>query len=336
MTARRDSSFQPHVFPAGALKQGLASLAEALLGDGAAVETTIFERLPDGTKHSRHNQTLDSLATICDLPQQRITLGISLGVRVKSAYFSGEYEIQLGTADEYLEASFTAPDPEALMRLITAFPAHLGLKPAPSPSERYAARSREEAKEREARLEEVRARTREEVQAQGPPPIWKALDSLADRVARLESATRGFEVLTCFISFQFTGTSLGYGTEVKEFLQLLGLNVLTGQGYEPKPISDKVRSRLAGSVDIVVVLEVAGSKSSWTRDEIAKAQQPGVYLIPLVESGASFDRGIFGDHEYITFDVGHVSGAFVRLLEGVRYVARERATALLSSMPPTA
>jgi hypothetical protein len=55
---------------------------------------------------------------------------------------------------------------------------------------------------------------------------------------------------------------------------------------------------------------------------MARAQSPGVFLIPLVEEGATFDRGIYGDHEFIPFDKGHISDAFVGLLEGVNYVRR--------------
>ncbi len=90
------------------------------------------------------------------------------------------------------------------------------------------------------------------------------------------------------------------------------------------PVNVKVRSRLAESLDVVVVIEAADGKSSWTRDEMARAQNPGVFLNPLVEDGATFDAGIFRDHEYIRFAEGHVSDAFIGLIEGIQYVVRVR------------
>jgi hypothetical protein len=85
-----------------------------------------------------------------------------------------------------------------------------------------------------------------------------------------------------------------------------------------------VRSRLAEGIDIVVVIEAAARKSPWTRDEIAKAQSPYVFLIPLVEDGAVFDKGIFGDHEYLSFAPGHIGDTFTGLREGIQYAQRER------------
>jgi len=75
---------------------------------------------------------------------------------------------------------------------------------------------------------------------------------------------------------------------------------------------------------LIIVIETADGKSFWTRDEIARAQNPGVFLIPLVEEGATFDAGIFGDHEYIPFARDHVSDAFINLIEGIQYVERVR------------
>jgi hypothetical protein len=67
-----------------------------------------------------------------------------------------------------------------------------------------------------------------------------------------------------------------------------------------------VRDRLNQEIDIVVVIEVAEKKSSWTRDEMARAQRPDAFLIPIVENGAKFDEGIYGSHEYIPFASHHI------------------------------
>jgi hypothetical protein len=214
--------------------------------------------------------------------------------------------------DGYLSLSAEADSPELLRSFCAAFQDALGLAPALSPQER--------------------AKTEIEEGGNAIPPIMQLIEDLSERVAALErQASDRPSILTCFLSFQFTGVSVEYARQVRHFLELLDVRVITGQGYEPKPINEKVRERLQESLDFVVVIEVTERKSAWTRDEIARAQQPGVFLIPLVEQGATFDRGIFGDHEYIEFAPGHIGDAFAGLLEGVSYVRRvvhDRSTAM--------
>ena len=58
-------------------------------------------------------------------------------------------------------------------------------------------------------------------------------------------------------------------------------------------MSQKVRGRLDQPLDFIVVIEAAEGKSSWTRDEMARAQNQDVLLIRLVEDGATFDPGMY-------------------------------------------
>ena len=46
--------------------------------------------------------------------------------------------------------------------------------------------------------------------------------------------------------------------------------------------------------------------SFWTRDEIATARQRDIAIVPIVEAGAHFEQGIFGDIEYIEFAPSHI------------------------------
>lgn len=299
MPASRRLSYRPTQFPIGVLKRAFSRIAFELFGEKGEIEVTIFEKLPDGTEHSRHNQPIDSIVNVCDLSEQNLTVRVDF-TKSKSSFRSHGWIMMRADSDGFLGVSFDVKEPESLEPLIAEFQRQLSLTPT----------------------------TAEEEIARKAPTIWEAIEELEKRVERLEKKNSSVGLLRCFLSFQFEPVSIGYSAEVKQVLELFGLEVITGQGYEPKRVSDKVRERLSGSIDLIILIEVAGKKSSWTRDEIARAQDPNVALIPLVEEGGSFDSGIFGDHEYISFPTGHISNSFVRLLEGIRYIAAQK-------MPPT-
>jgi hypothetical protein len=42
----------------------------------------------------------------------------------------------------------------------------------------------------------------------------------------------------------------------------------------------------------------------------------------LVEDGARFAQGVFGDLEYIPFAPDHIGDAFIKLMEGIAYIRR--------------
>jgi hypothetical protein len=71
---------------------------------------------------------------------------------------------------------------------------------------------------------------------------------------------------------------------------------------------------------VVIVILTKGNETAWIRDEMNR----GEVVIPLVENGATFDGGIFGNHEYIPFEAGHIGDAFVRLLEGIEFLKKNR------------
>jgi hypothetical protein len=129
------------------------------------------------------------------------------------------------------------------------------------------------------------------LEAKGEKPFTEKMDELAARVETLEQRYKTQGGLTCFLSFQFSGPSLEHGRQVNIFLSCSTLR-FTGPGYEPKPISEKVRARLAEPLDLVVMIEAASGTFVWTRDEMARSQLPNVHLIPLVEDAAQFAAGI--------------------------------------------
>ena len=132
------------------------------------------------------------------------------------------------------------------------------------------------------------------------------------------------QTLRCFLSYRFAPETEILSLNLQRFLALLDVEVVTGTSYEPRRISDKVVDRLAGPLDFLILLISKGGESLWTRDEIATANQRGLAIIPIVESGAEFEPGIFGDIETIPFETGHIGDAFLKLLEAINFLRRQR------------
>lgn len=305
LSVGKKHSYEPKVFPVGALRAAIQSAASAALGWGVEAKLTVLDSLPDGTRQHRSDLDLSQLATLCDLNKQKGTYIVKLQVPAGlSPLLSQVGSLTLRAApDGFLEFEYEADSADVLHALISAVEMHLDLSHAPDFKERLANAPHEPGEN-----------------------LWDAIDSLEQRLDRLEASRSDVSDLTCFLSFRFDAKSSAYAERVKTFLEMLGVKVITGLGYEPKTVSDKVRSRLAGPVDVIIALQTASGGSAWTRDEMAKAQQPGVFLIPLVENGSTFVAGIFGDHEYIEFAPDHIGDAFVSLLEGIGVIAREKSS----------
>src|SRR5262245_50120609 len=146
----------------------------------------------------------------------------------------------------------------------------------------------------------------------------------------IQEPTRGRQMLKCFLSYRFTDENEIAALPVQEFLRLLNVEVRTGNRYEPRQVSEKMLSILSEPLDFIVLLITANGESMWTRDEINTALHKGIHLVPLVEKGATFHRGLFADLEYIEFTPGHIGDAFLKLLQAIEFI-REQQTE--SSMP---
>jgi hypothetical protein len=157
------------------------------------------------------------------------------------------------------------------------------------------------------------------------PPGGPVSSDIERRLNTLEKAVFGRQrPLRCFLSYRFLPESEIIALKVQQFLNLLDVEVVSGASYEPKRISEKVLSKLTGSLDFIVLLVSRAGESMWTRDEIATALSQGIAVVPVVESGASFAAGLFGDLEHIPFEPGHIGDTFLKLLEAVRFLQRER------------
>ena len=308
MGASRTVHFGPRSFPAGEARRAIERLKDSLFPDHV-IRLSRYSALRDGTTKWEHDLALEALDDSCDTSDLARHI---IAIRKERGGIGLLHEVaaikMIAHDDGYLEADVEAQTVADLNAVAESFEQELKLERAPSPEKR------------------IRDRVRQEFERSGQKPLDTQLQELSERLRKVEQALATERAyLTCFLSFQFSGASVEYGRVVKEFLECQRVRVITGQGYEPKPVSEKVKGRLAEALDVVVVIEPADRKSAWTRDEMARAQSPGVHLIPLVEEGATFDRGIYGDHEYIPFAAGHVGDALLGLLQGIQYVQRVKA-----------
>lgn len=162
------------------------------------------------------------------------------------------------------------------------------------------------------------------------------LASLERRLDAVQTLQEEDIRLRCFLSYSFTDADAGVAHEVERFLQLQGVEVLTGRSYEPRRVEDKVRSRLGSALDFVVYLVTASGDSSWLRDEGSEARAAGIRVIPLVEEGAKFEAGLFGNVEYIPFAAGHVGDVWIALVEALAFIraGRRRGDTLKGPLEP--
>jgi hypothetical protein len=150
-----------------------------------------------------------------------------------------------------------------------------------------------------------------------------AVSELTSRVEYLErKITSPKERLKCFLSYRFDPAVEGLAQKLERFLALLDVDVVTGAGYEPRSVVAKIRDKLGSSdLDFLVLLISKNGESMWTRDEIAMAKVP---VIPIVEDGAKFEPGLFGDLEYIRFSDGHIEESFIKLLEALKFIRLQK------------
>jgi hypothetical protein len=162
-------------------------------------------------------------------------------------------------------------------------------------------------------------------QTEAPPDqsslAFKALES---RVAALEMVVKGTgKRLRSFISFKFDDPlTIDQVDRLKRLLAAVQIEWLTGEQFEPRRIEDKVKSRLRADVDFVIAVISKAGESKWIRDELADANARGLWIVLLLEEGATFDKGIFGSLEYLRFGLA-IEQTFPAVLEGVNFIRAE-------------
>ena len=129
------------------------------------------------------------------------------------------------------------------------------------------------------------------------------------------------ENLRCFISYRFNPKSKALVLELTRFLELLNVDVITGLGYEPRKVSEKVLSRLE-NIDFAIYLITDEGESTWIRDELAVSIGKGYNIIPLVENNAKMENGILGDWEYVPYETNHIGDTFISLIEAINFIRK--------------
>lgn len=142
------------------------------------------------------------------------------------------------------------------------------------------------------------------------------LTDLPNQIKEAASSSR----MRCFVSFRFDEHSKALALELRNFLELADLEFVSGLGYEPRSVSEKVLDRLTGSIDLFLVIFTIGGDSAWLHQEIGVAKARGLPIVVLREATASFNEGLLSDIEYASFPENHVSGAFIPVLQAVQYV----------------
>jgi hypothetical protein len=271
----------PAIVPAGSLTAGMRSVAQ-ILGVTALTSFSIQRTLKDGSREER-DITVAELDALCDI-SERFTIGafFAEGARRHLMLFAGD--------PGYAEVKVTAEDASTASAMLAAFTSAARLS--------------------EYVPEPARAQTT------GSEPIPEPDERPRSEIIPSPGPTRR---LTVFLSYRFSPANSGVATTVQAFLSALGVEVVTGQGYEPRSVSTKVAQRLS-RVDAVVLLIGADGESPWTRDEVATAHARGADVIPIVEEGSAFSAGLFGDQEYITFQAGHIGDAFLELAQAMQYI----------------
>jgi hypothetical protein len=285
MAISRTQDYVPTTLKAGVLATAIRTAFESL-GLEPPSQFSVTEHLKDG---SQSDQTLDvaGLDRFCDLTDRNLSVRASGG---PSGPQTWHYLAVNGGREGAASVHVQAPDGSRAEALIDSFLTSAGL----------------------ARYE-----------APPPDPVVEGSSPTAEDVrspAQGESRVR----LRAFLSFRFgAGDNNTVAQYVERLLTLLDVDVITGRGYEPRALGAKVADRLAG-IDLVVLLIGADGESAWTRDEIATARATGTPVVPLVASGSKFEPGIFGDLEYIPFEIAHPGDVSVALIEAIQYVHRTR------------
>ena len=149
--------------------------------------------------------------------------------------------------------------------------------------------------------------------------------AIEERLRALEDhQNQDKQQLSCFLSYRFNSRSKALALELTRFLDLLGVKVITGAGYEPRRLDEKVITRLEQPLDFFIYLIIMDGESTWTRDELAYSLAKGYAVVLLVESGSQIEKGLLGDWEYIEFEGDHIGDSFIGILEALQYIKREK------------
>lgn len=152
-----------------------------------------------------------------------------------------------------------------------------------------------------------------------PEPILTAVMELLGLSPEQPTQATAELSRTVFIAHRFDAVGQEVSDKVALFLTMLGFECVSGRGYAPGPISEKVKSRLQAQA-IVVVVWTPGEDSTWLVQESLLSNLSGKPLILIKEATSVFKPGLLADLEFIPFSEARIEQTFIPLLEGLRAI----------------
>lgn len=151
--------------------------------------------------------------------------------------------------------------------------------------------------------------------------LWRIYDKVEDISKRENTqSTEHHGRKRCFVSFRFDDHSKALAFELREFLELIGVHFVSGLGYEPRSISEKVLDRLTEPLDLFIVIFSSAGDSSWLNQEIGVARGRKLPVLVLKEESSEANFGMLGDIEYLPFPRDSISRTFVGILQALSYI----------------
>ncbi len=155
--------------------------------------------------------------------------------------------------------------------------------------------------------------------------LWRVYDNTLAILNQAKTMSGGLrKKLRCFLSFRFDDHSKALALEVREFLELIETEVISGLGFEPRSISEKVLDRLSDPLDLFIVIQSSTGDSAWLNQEIGVARGRNLPILVLREESSEVDLGMLGDTEYLLFPDNNISKAFVGVLQALSYIKYKR------------
>lgn len=151
--------------------------------------------------------------------------------------------------------------------------------------------------------------------------LWKIFDRVEQVAKRLDTIeSRSLKKVRCFVSFRFDDHSKALAFELREFMELVGIEFVSGLGYEPRSLSAKVVERLSEPLDLFLVIFSSSGDSAWLNQEIGVARARNLPIIVLKEESSDVNPGMIGDTEYLLFPNNSISKTFVGILQALSFL----------------
>lgn len=151
--------------------------------------------------------------------------------------------------------------------------------------------------------------------------VWRIYDKLEELINKIVNKQEtNPERLKAFVSFRFNDHGKALAFELREFLELTKVEFVSGLGFEPRSVSEKVIEKLSSPLDLFIIIQCVSGDSAWVNQEIGIAKANKIPVIVLKEEGAAETPGILGDIEYLPFSEGNISNTYVGILQAISYI----------------